>query len=275
MDFSFDSTQAAAPTNGFDPLPNGTLALVSFDIKVDDQGNAVGPEGRIPVFKKNPNSGAVYINATYTIVATLDGQFVGRKVFDMIGWRASDTKVAEDPGEAGFGKWGDMGRTFLRTLLEAARNIRPDDLENPARALGGFDELIGAVVPVRIGLDAKNTDQHGNPDPKNRISQVYTPENEKYAQLMALLNGGTATATAAPAATQAPVAATAPAGGVAAPATATAQPVAAPAAQAPVAQQAAPQGVAPQATAAQAAQPTGQPVAQAAPAANGQGWATS
>lgn len=186
----------APEQGGYDLMPAKTLAKVRVTTRpggYDDP--ARGWTGGLAT--RSPTTGAVYLYCEFVV---LEGPYAKRKVWSMIGLHSP-----KGP------EWGNMGRSFLRAILNSARGIHPTD-DSPtaqaARRIRGFADLDGLVFLARIDVekDAKQGD-------KNVIKQAIQPDHKDYAALM----GGTrapatfvAPATTAPVAS-APVPATTPA----------------------------------------------------------------
>ena len=123
-------------------------------------------------------TGAVYLNAKFTI---LDGPFAKRVVFGLIGLYSP-----KGPD------WTNMGRSFLRAILNSARGIHPAD-QSPqaqtARRIRGFPDLDGIEFVARIDVEK---DQNG--EDKNVVKAAIQPDHKSYQSLMG-------TPTRAPAAT--------------------------------------------------------------------------
>ena len=138
---------------------------------------------------------AVYLNAKFTI---LEGPFAKRVVFGLIGLYSP-----KGPD------WTNMGRSFLRAILNSARGIHPAD-QSPqaqsARRIRGFADLDGIELVVRIDVEK---DQKG--EDKNVVKAAIQPDSKEYAALM-----GSVSRAPVPTAgfgSGAPVAQAAPAGG--------------------------------------------------------------
>ena len=111
-------------------IPKGTLAKVRLTIRpggFDDPS-----QGWTGGFAKRAATGAVYLDAEYTVV---DGPYARRKVWSLIGLYSP-----KGPD------WTNMGRSFLRAILNSARGIHPAD-QSPqaqtARRIRGFPDLDG------------------------------------------------------------------------------------------------------------------------------------
>ena len=79
--------------------------------------------------------------------------------------------------------WGQMGRSFIKAVLNSSRGIHPDD-HSPeairARQIRGFAELDGVEFAARIGVEK---DSKG--ELRNLIRLVIEPDNKSYSELMA------------------------------------------------------------------------------------------
>lgn len=148
-------------------IPPKTLAKVIMSIRpggYDDpsQGWTGGYATR------SDKTGAVYLNAKFTI---LEGPFAKRVVFGLIGLYSP-----KGPD------WTNMGRSFLRAILNSARGIHPAD-QTPqaqtARRIRGFADLDGVEFVVRIDVEK---DQNG--EDKNVVKAAIQPDSKEYAALM-------------------------------------------------------------------------------------------
>ena len=175
--FDFNS---AAEQSSYDLIPKGTMVRVRMTIKpggYDDpsQGWTGGYATR------SVNTGSVYLNCEFVV---LDGPFARRKMWSLIGLYS--TKGAE---------WTNMGRTFIKAILNSARGINPTDnspAAQNARRISGFSDLEGIEFLGKVDWEK---DQNGQD--KCVIKSAVTPEHKEYAVHM---NGAGPTAPSAPAA---------------------------------------------------------------------------
>lgn len=149
-------------------IPRGTLAAAQLTLK---PGGYVDPDGQWPGgWASHGKTGhAVYLAVEFYL---LTGEFAGCKVWQNIG-------LYSPKGPA----WGDMGRSFIRALLNSARGIDPNDMSDTAaelRRIADFGELDGLIVAVRI--DIERDDQQGL---RNIVKRVIEPNHSAYANLMA------------------------------------------------------------------------------------------
>ena len=174
--FDFNS---AAEQSSYDLIPKGTVVRVRMTIKpggYDDpsQGWTGGYATR------SMTTGSVYLNCEFVV---LDGPFARRKMWSLIGLYSA--KGAE---------WTNMGRTFIKAILNSARGINPNDSSpaaQNARRISGFADLEGIEFVGKVDWDK---DQNGQD--KCVIKSAVTPEHKDY---VAHMNGAPAGAASAPA----------------------------------------------------------------------------
>ena len=148
-------------------IPPKTLAKVIMSIRPGGYDDAnQGWTGGYAT--RSDKTGAVYLNAKFTI---LEGPFAKRVVFGLIGLYSP-----KGPD------WTNMGRSFLRAILNSARGIHPAD-QTPqaqtARRIRGFADLDGVEFVVRIDVEK---DQNG--EDKNVVKAAIQPDSKEYAALM-------------------------------------------------------------------------------------------
>lgn len=148
-------------------IPPKTLAKVIMAIRPGGYDDAnQGWTGGYAT--RSDKTGAVYLNAKFTI---LEGPFAKRVVFGLIGLYSP-----KGPD------WTNMGRSFLRAILNSARGIHPAD-QTPqaqsARRIRGFADLDGVEFVARIEVEK---DQNG--EDKNVVKAAIQPDSKEYAALM-------------------------------------------------------------------------------------------
>ena len=132
----FDFNSASEQTS-FDLIPKGTLVRVRMTIRpggFDDasQGWTGGYATR------NDNTGSVYLNCEFVV---MDGEFARRKMWSLIGLHSP-----KGP------EWANMGRTFVKAILNSARGVHPGDnspAAQNARRISGFADLDGIEFVAR------------------------------------------------------------------------------------------------------------------------------
>lgn len=147
-------------------IPKGTLAKVRLTIRpggFDDPG-----QGWTGGFATRGSTGAVYLNGEFTV---MEGPYARRKIFTLIG-------LFSPKGP----DWANMGRSFVRSMLNSARGISDKDLSpqaQAARRISGFADLDGLefVAKIDVGTDA-------NGEEKNEIRMAVTTDHRGYSEVM-------------------------------------------------------------------------------------------
>jgi hypothetical protein len=157
----------------FPLIPPKTLAKVIMAIRpggYDDPS-----QGWIGGYAtRSDKTGAIYLSAKFTI---LEGPFAKRVVFGLIGLHSP-----KGP------EWANIGRSFLRAILNSARGIHPADASpqaQAARRIKGFADLDGVEFVARIDVEK---DQNG--EPKNVVKAAIQPDHKDYAALMGVVQRG-------------------------------------------------------------------------------------
>ena len=147
-------------------IPKGTIVKVRLTIRPGGFNDPA--QGWTGGYAKRGATGAVYLDAEYTV---LEGPYAKRKIWSMIGLYSP-----KGPD------WGNMGRGFVRGILNSARGLSDKDASpdaQNARRISGLGDLDGVefVARVDIGTDA-------NGDEKNDIRQAVTRDHKEYAAVM-------------------------------------------------------------------------------------------
>lgn len=158
---------SADDQTSFDLIPKGVLVKVRMTLKpggFDDPN-----QGWIGGYAtRNENTGSVYLNCEYTVV---DGPYARRKLWGLIGLHSE-----KGPN------WANMGRTFIKGILNSAKGLHPDD-QSPnaqnARRIGGFADLDGLEFAGRVDWERDQYDQF-----KHVIRGAVTPDHPQYATVM-------------------------------------------------------------------------------------------
>ena len=167
----YDFNTAEEQAN-FDVIPKGTIAKVCLRIKAggyndESQGWIGGYDTR------SESSGAIYLSCEFTV---LEGPYAKRKILSLIGLYS----------EKNDNVWGQMGRSFIRGLLNSAKGISGKDNSEAAQAarkISSFAELDGLEFVAKIDI---TEDQDGNP--KNVIKAAIGPEHMDYDSVMGVKN---------------------------------------------------------------------------------------
>jgi hypothetical protein len=163
MNANWTDFNNAESQQSFDVIPKGTIVPVRMTIKpggFDDHNR--GWAGGYAT--QNQQSGSVYLNCEFVIT---EGKYTRRKVWSLIG-------LFSHKGP----EWGNMGRSFVRGILNSSRGLKDkDDSEaaQRARRINGLGDLDGIEFLAKIDIEK---DQHG--EDKNTIKFVITPDHKEY-----------------------------------------------------------------------------------------------
>ena len=162
IDFNNSENQS-----NFDLIPNGTLAKVRMSIKpggYDDQNQGwVGGYAT-----RNEATGSVYLSCEFVI---LEGEYARRKVWGILGLHSN-----KGP------EWGNMGRSFIKAILNSARGFSESDnspAAQSARKINGIGDLDGIEFVAKI-----TTKKDQNEELRNEIRFAITPDNKDYKAIM-------------------------------------------------------------------------------------------
>jgi len=154
---------SALPQKSFDLIPNGTIAKVSLTIQPGGHNDITRgwTDGLVSI---NSMKEYAYLKIQCNI---LSGEYSGRKIWSRIGLYSSKSeKVVE------------IGRSFIRSILESARSVIPNDTSDEAnkkRSVQGLIDLDDMVFVAKVSV-AKNQ----NGEPQNEIKYAVTPDHPEY-----------------------------------------------------------------------------------------------
>ena len=155
----------AEQQNDFNVIPKGTVARLRMTIK---PGGYDHPDFNWTggYATQSFETGSVYLSCEFVI---LEGPFAKRKVFSNIG-------LYSPKGET----WGQMGRSFIRAMLNSSRQINPQD-QSPqavaARRIQGFHELDGIEFVGRIDVEKDSKGEW-----RNIVKFAVEPGASEYVQ---------------------------------------------------------------------------------------------
>lgn len=167
MTSTWNDFNSADDQNNFDLIPKGTLVKVRMTIKpggYDDP--AQGWTGGYAT--QSHTTGSVYLNCEFVV---LEGNYARRKMWSLMGLQSN-----KGP------EWANMGRAFIKGILNSARGLHPQDNSTQAqqaRRISGFADLDGIEFVAKVEMDK---DQYG--DDKNVIKMAITPDKKEYAGVM-------------------------------------------------------------------------------------------
>jgi hypothetical protein len=159
-------------------IPKGTLAKVRLTIRPGGFDDA--SQGWSGGYATRGTTGAVYLNGEFTV---LEGPYAKRKIFTLIGLHSP-----KGPD------WANMGRSFVRGMLNSAHGISDKDSSpraQAARRISSFADIDGIEFVARIET---GTDTNG--EDKNEIRAAVTPDHKGYAAVWGAQPAAHATAPA-------------------------------------------------------------------------------
>lgn len=149
--------------NEFDIIPKGTVAPVRMTIR---PGNYIdNVRGWTDGYPKRGATDAIYLDCEFVVTG---GQYAKRKIFSLIGLYSP-----KGPD------WGNIGRSFIRAILNSARGVSDKDNSQraiDARKISSFADLNGIEFLARI--DVEIDDRKGTQ--KNVIKFAVTPDHPEY-----------------------------------------------------------------------------------------------
>ena len=183
-----------APPPQFEVIPHGTTATCVLHIR---PGN-VGEDG---LLKRSAKGDCEMLDCEFVV---LDGPYTKRKFW---------TNYILEGTTNGHAKAADISRGTLRSILDSALGLKPDDAGPQARAartvsLKQFDSM---AFIAKIGIEKGRPRNDGSgeswPD-KNILAAVITPNKKDWhpVEQPPPFNGGGGGAQAAPAETASPIA---------------------------------------------------------------------
>jgi len=182
----FDFNSASEQTS-FDPIPKGSIVRVHMTIRPGGFDDAAqGWSGGYAT--RNTSTGSVYLNCEFVV---LQGPYARRKMWSLIGLHSP-----KGP------EWGNMGRTFIKAVLNSARGIHPGDnspAAQNARRINGFVDLDGIEFLGKVDWEK---DQSGQD--KSVIKSALMPDYKDYAALMGTVSSTGSPTTVLPAPSSAP-----------------------------------------------------------------------
>lgn len=162
-----DFNDAEAQHTGLDLIPKGTIVPVRMVIKPGGHDDySQGWTGGYATLSND--TGAVFLSCEFVVTS---GQYAKRKLWSNLGLYS-----AKGP------TWGQMGRSFIRGLLNSSRNIHPQDTTPQAaaaRRINSFADLDGIEFLAKVDVE-----KDGRGDDRNVVKVAVEPDHKDYASLM-------------------------------------------------------------------------------------------
>ncbi len=144
-------------------IPKGSICKVRLTIRPGGYDDPT--QGWTGGYATRGTTGAVYLSGEFTV---LEGPYARRKIFTLIGLYSP-----KGPD------WGNMGRAFVKAMLNSARGLSDKDNSpqaQAARRINGFADIDGIEFLARIDLG-----KDVNGEDKNEIRAAVTPDHKEYA----------------------------------------------------------------------------------------------
>jgi len=164
---SWNDFNDAEQQPSFELIPRGTVVRVRMTLKPGGYDDPA--QGWMDGYAtQSRETGSVYLAGEFVV---LDGTFAKRKLWSNIGLYSPKGPT-----------WGQMGRSFIRAVLNSAKGIQPQD-NSPnaaaARRIAGFHDLDGIEFVVKIDIDKDTQGEH-----RNVIRNVIEPDHKEYVRVM-------------------------------------------------------------------------------------------
>jgi len=161
----YDYSDATPPT--FELMPANTIATLLITTRP-------GGVGEDNMLKRSKDGRCEMLDLEYVVY---DGDYKGRKFWQYL------VLAGTEPGHEQAGK---ISRGVLRTIVESAKGIRPDDMSPEARAARtiGLGELNGLLFIGKIGVEKGGQKPDGTnwPD-KNTLIAAVTPDKKEWRRI--------------------------------------------------------------------------------------------
>lgn len=157
---------SAPPPRDFELVPAGTVGSVLMLIRA-------GGVGEDNLLKRSKDGGCEMLDCEFVLV---DGPYSRRKFwmnFVLAGTTSGHAQAIE------------ISRGWLRSILKSARDIRPDDLSDQARArrTAGLKDFDNIVFVARIGIEKGKPKNDGSGDSypdRNVLAGIITPDKKEW-----------------------------------------------------------------------------------------------
>ena len=165
MSKKFDFSKAPEQTT-YSLIPDGTLAKVRMTIIPGYHND--DSKGWTDGLVTQGTTGAAYLKAKFEILD--NSELKGRYVHSLIGMYSPKGDV-----------YRDMGRTFIRSALESAKDIHPKDSSPSAveAKKASLKDLDGLVFAVKISVSKKL-----DGEARNEVKTIITPAHTRYYEFM-------------------------------------------------------------------------------------------
>lgn len=169
MTLNFNDVTPDTTSGEFELIPTNTVARATLQLEGGDI--EITEFGRGNFFKASQGGGrAKWMPLVFTIVG---GNFNGRKVWHRLFVDGDKMSERNQPIAK------EIGMRTMRSIIESARNIKPDDTSPNAqqlRNLNSIEDLNGMELCIKIGIE-KGTNGYAD---RNRLVAPLTPNQTGY-----------------------------------------------------------------------------------------------
>ncbi|ALN83035.1 hypothetical protein [Lysobacter antibioticus] len=168
-----------AESPAFSLIPKGTLVKIRMIIKPGGYNDP--SQGWLHGWATRGDTGAVYLNGEFVV---LEGKYARRKLWSLIGLQS-----AKGPA------WSQMGRSFIKGILNSAHALHPDDMSAAAqqgRCIESFGDLDGVVFAGKVDWE-----KDGYGEDKAVIKVPIMPDHPQYREVMGAMTSASTAVTPA------------------------------------------------------------------------------
>jgi hypothetical protein len=155
-----------AESPAFALIPKGTLVKVRMTIRPGGYSDAA--QGWLHGWATRGDTGAVYLNTEFVVI---EGKYAQRKLWSNIGLQSTK----------GTATWGQMGRSFIKGVLNSAYGLHPEDNSAAAQAgrcIESFADLDGIVFVGKVDWE-----KDGHNEDKAVIKIPIMPDHPQYKEV--------------------------------------------------------------------------------------------
>lgn len=177
MGFDFNEAEKQSERKNYGPVPEGSTVLLKMELA--DAGQYAHPKDKTI---SRTQSGLYKLCLKMTVMA---GTYEGVWWFEQWHLPAGQQDIRLTEKERKACNW--MSSRF-RAVIEAARNVNPDDTSAGAasqRKVNSFHDFDGLTFPAVVSINPRGREYKGNVYYSNQVATVVTPDKDAYSNVMA------------------------------------------------------------------------------------------
>jgi hypothetical protein len=159
------------------PIPPGSAVKVRFSIREPKENRQMYDQGSVvPLVTMSSKGDFGYLDVEMEVVS---GTYKGNKIWENFG------VIGTTEGQQTAVR---IAMSRLRAVVEAARNVMPDDSSPQAaqaRTLNSWQDLQGVEIGIIVGAEVGNPSKDGKRYINNTLRRVITPDKDEYMKIMA------------------------------------------------------------------------------------------